>query len=41
MGGKYKKQNQRTQIKIDESLRDEMKKIRQDLANLTVEFRKK
>lgn len=41
MGGKYKEQNQRTQIKIDESLRDEMKKIRQDLANLTVEFRKK
>lgn len=38
--GKYKEQNQRTQRKMDETLSDEMKKIRQDLANLTVEFLK-
>lgn len=40
--GKYKEQNQRTQRKMEETFSDEMKKIhvRQDLANLTVDFHK-
>lgn len=40
LAGKYQEQNQRIQRKIDETLIDNMKKIRQGLANLTVEFRK-